>query len=140
RPKLNHRTKVPFAIAEMPILRPDVSAPPSLSTGKPSLVQITAACAPGRVCTTFLDISSIDTIARPFSSWPVTTRRTVRLMGSLPRRWYGEDHSPNDGTIANGLNGQASYFHGRTGFRKRAVAAWMDGQAAHIRFGSKADI
>jgi hypothetical protein len=29
---------------------------------------------------------------------------------------------------------------GRTGFRKRAVAAWMDGQAAHIRFGSKADM
>ena len=28
---------------------------------------------------------------------------------------------------------------GRTGFRKRAVVAWMDGQAAHIRFGSEAD-
>jgi hypothetical protein len=31
--------------------------------------------------------ASIDTIARPFSSWPVTTRRTVRVMLSLGEVW-----------------------------------------------------
>jgi len=42
-----------------------------------------------------------------------------------------ENHSPNDGTIANGLS---------PAHRLCAVAAWMEGQAAHVRFGSKADI
>jgi hypothetical protein len=40
----------------VPTLRPAVSVPPSLSTGKPSLVQIAAACAPGRASTTFFEI------------------------------------------------------------------------------------
>jgi hypothetical protein len=73
---------VPFS-SVVPTLRAEVSAPLSLSTGKPSLVQITAAWAPGRVAATFFAVSSIATIARPFLSCPVTTRRMLRLIGSL---------------------------------------------------------
>src|SRR5262245_17037882 len=75
------------------MFRAEASALPLLSTGKPSLVQITAACAPGRVWTTFLEFSSINTIARPFSSWPVTTRRMVRLMGLSLGDGVGEKSS-----------------------------------------------
>jgi hypothetical protein len=72
----------------VPTLRAEVSALPSLSTGKPSLVQITAASAPGRVWAAFLTLSSIDTVARPFLSWPVTTRRMLRLIiPSLGKSW-----------------------------------------------------
>src|SRR6516225_2604592 len=83
-PKLTTRNTVPLASVAVPMLRAEPSALPSLSTGKPSLVQITAASAPGRVRATFLMFSSIDTIAWPFLSWPVTTRRIVRLIGCPP--------------------------------------------------------
>src|SRR6185312_9796826 len=53
---------------------------PSLSTGNDSLDQITDECAPGRVETTLLTRSSINTLALPLASWPVTTRRIVMLM------------------------------------------------------------
>src|SRR6185436_15624957 len=39
--------------------------------------------APGRVVATFLAISSMTTRALPLASWPVTTRRTVRLIDTL---------------------------------------------------------
>src|SRR5262245_9193619 len=91
--------------------RAEPSALPSLSTGKPSLVQTTAASAPGRVWATFLTFSSIDTIARPFLSWPVTTRRIVRLIGCPPAS--AVDARPN---IISGRDGVRATFNlGRSG-------------------------
>src|SRR5262249_34985149 len=68
----------------VPTFRADSSASLSLLTGNPSLVQITTACAPGRAETTFLATSSIFTVARPFLSWPVMTRRIRKLMDDPP--------------------------------------------------------
>src|ERR1700682_4291055 len=95
-PKLTTRNTVPLS-SVVPTLRPEASLSPSLSTGNPSVVQILAACAPGRPCCTFLAISSIDTIAWPFLSWPVTTRRTVRDIG-----WVSMGRRNGEGLFAEG--------------------------------------
>src|SRR5262249_51037648 len=61
-------------------------------TGKPSVVQIACASAPGRPSRILLTTSSILAIALPFASWPVITRRTVNAIARLPEllcRWNG---------------------------------------------------
>src|SRR5207249_10580721 len=61
-------------------LRCPSSPAPLLLTGKPSVVQTLTDVAPGRPDATFLHTSSILTIALPFASCPVITRRTFSAM------------------------------------------------------------
>ena len=58
------------------------SSSSSLSTGKVSVDQTTAASMPWRRDSTFFAISSMQTTALPCASWPVTTRRTFIFMRS----------------------------------------------------------
>jgi len=69
----------------VPVSRRPSSAVPVLSTGKPPLVQMTQAWAPGRAERKFYETSSIVTIALPAASCPVTTRLTFNAMASLLR-------------------------------------------------------
>src|SRR5207247_4928068 len=73
------RKIVPFA-SVVPTLRCPSSPAPSLLTGKPSVIQTFTDVAPGRPDATFLHTSSILTIALPFASCPVITRRTFSAM------------------------------------------------------------
>src|SRR5205807_6238713 len=81
-PKETTRNTQPFAKV-VPTLRVALSASPELSTGNPSVVQMTQASAPGRLEATFLETSSIITLARPLASWPVTTLRTCSAIDPL---------------------------------------------------------
>src|SRR5215831_15230720 len=76
------RKIVPFA-SVVPTLRSPSSAEPSLLAGKPSVVQMLTAVAPGLPDAACLQTSSIFTIARPFASWPVITRLTFSAMPRL---------------------------------------------------------
>src|SRR5215470_10875794 len=73
------RKIVPFA-SVVPTLRSPASVAPSLLAGKPSVVQMLTAVAPGRPDAACLATSSIFTIALPLASWPVITRRTCSAM------------------------------------------------------------
>src|SRR5258706_8808730 len=77
------RKIVPFASVVVTLRSPS-SAAPSLLTGKPSVVQTLTDVAPRRPDETFLHTSSILTIALPFASWPVITRRTCSAMSRPP--------------------------------------------------------
>src|SRR5262245_22762587 len=64
----------------VPTLRRPSSATPSLLAGKPSVVQMLTAVAPGRPDAACFATSSIFTIALPLASCPVITRRTCSAM------------------------------------------------------------
>src|SRR5262245_37283430 len=91
------RKIVPFA-SVVPTLRSPSSAEPSLLAGKPSVVQMLTAVAPGLPDAACLQTSSIFTIARPFASWPVITRLTFSampgLLAGLPPR-AADDSAPS---------------------------------------------
>src|SRR5262249_4038387 len=64
----------------VPTLRSPSSTAPSLLAGKPSVVQMLTAVAPGRPDAACFATSSIFTIALPLASCPVITRRTCSAM------------------------------------------------------------
>src|SRR5262245_8531939 len=81
--------KIVPLLSVVPTLRCPSSAAPSLLAGKPSVVQMLTAVAPGRPDPTCFATSSIFTIALPRASWPVITRRTCSAISRLPgcRMW-----------------------------------------------------
>src|SRR5262249_1836912 len=79
------RKIVPFG-SVVPTLRFPASAAPSLLAGKPSVVQMLTAVAPGRPEAMCFATSSIFTIALPLASCPVITRRTCTAMCLTPCR------------------------------------------------------
>src|SRR5262245_21425925 len=90
------RKTVPLARV-VPTLRVDSSAWPLLFTGNPSVVHTTHEVAPGRPEIVFEHTSSILTIALPFASCPVTTRRTLSAIVPLlsPLLSRGSDRLKN---------------------------------------------
>src|SRR5262249_39239507 len=65
-----------------------------LSAGTCAVAQITALSTPGRSTLGSWQSSSVVTMDRPASSWPVTTRRSRRVMGAsllLPDAELAED-------------------------------------------------